>query len=191
MRTPSSWQSPVNLRSPVVVPGSSGSLDLRWEKGSQRFDVVSEAHGHRFRPVVAQEAVLGGEAYRLANVHFHRPGEHWVDGEPQQAELHAVHVRAERALQVLVVSVLLRYEADGDGGAPTSFDLGALLPARRSFYRYEGSLSTPDHDENVSHAVFAEPVQVADQHLARFIAGRADRARPPQDLGRRYLLLCE
>ncbi|GAA2676575.1 carbonic anhydrase [Actinosynnema pretiosum] len=191
MRNASSWQSPVNLRAPIVVPGASGSLDLRWERGSQRFDVVAEPHGQRFRPVVAQEAALGDEVFRLANVHFHRPGEHWVDGEPQQAELHAVHVRAERALHVLIVSVLLRYEADGEGGAPTSFDLGALLPGRRAFYRYEGSLSTPDHSENVSHVVFAEPVQVADQHLARFIAGRADRARSPQDLGRRFLLLCE
>jgi carbonic anhydrase len=62
------------------------------------------------------------------------------------------------------------------------------LPEDQSFYRYEGSLTTPDYGERVSWVVMKDPVTIRDPALRRFILGAADDARDPYPLNRRFVL---
>ncbi|MBB5954191.1 carbonic anhydrase [Saccharothrix tamanrassetensis] len=181
-------QSPINIidRDAVQVYGSR--LDVQWSRGVQRFDVSVEADGHRFHPHDRNSVRLGADQFHLENVHFHRPSEHWVDGARQEAELHAVHIRADEGVRLCVLAVFLTVEAGGGAEPPESFDLHALLPGDGSFYRYEGSLTTPGFDETVSWVVMKDRVPVSDARLAGFIRTRSDKARVPQRLNRRFVL---
>jgi carbonic anhydrase len=63
------------------------------------------------------------------------------------------------------------------------------LPRKTSrYYRYEGSLTTPEHDENVSWVILKEPLLLPKKELGELIEIFRHPARLPQPLNRRYLL---
>jgi carbonic anhydrase len=63
------------------------------------------------------------------------------------------------------------------------------LPSDTShYYRYEGSLTTPDFDENVSWVVLKEPLFLPKVDLIELIEIFRHPARLPQALNRRFLL---
>ena len=63
-----------------------------------------------------------------------------------------------------------------------------LLPARRGYYRYPGSLTTPPCSETVEWLLLTDPVQVADADVASFAKLYPLNARPVQKDNRRYVL---
>ncbi|GAA2802253.1 carbonic anhydrase family protein [Crossiella cryophila] len=188
-------QSPISLGGAVSAPGLRDRVRVEWAEGEQAFSVSKQEHGYRFAPAADNTVLLDGRAFRMVNVHFHRPVEHWLDGVPAGphiAELHAVHVRAEQDLRVCAVAIFLDLGAEEPGVPvevpPFAFDLAALLPPGRDFYRYEGSLTTPGYDETVSWVVYPEPVAVGDDRLRGFIRAHADSARAQQPRNRRFVL---
>jgi carbonic anhydrase len=72
--------------------------------------------------------------------------------------------------------------------ADTAIDPNRLLPARRGYYAYEGSLTTPPCSEVVNWLLLTEPIQVADSDIASFAKLYAMNARPVQKLNRRFVL---
>ncbi|NUT97989.1 MAG: carbonic anhydrase family protein [Saccharothrix sp.] len=176
-------QSPINVRRAVKA---AVDFDVGWHEG--RFEVAHEEHGYRFRPLDAHWLKLDGERFDLANVHFHRPSEHWVSGRRFDAEMHAVHVRAEDGLKIAAVAVLLNLGGDAEPtpDPPTTLDLRLLLPPG-GFYRYEGSLTTPNYDENVSWILKDRPLALRDP-LRSFVLTNADKPRDPHPLHRRFVL---
>ena len=72
--------------------------------------------------------------------------------------------------------------------ADATIDPNALLPARRSYYRYPGSLTTPPCAEIVEWLLLTEPVQVAPADVASFAKLYPMNARPVQKDNRRYVL---
>lgn len=52
--------------------------------------------------------------------------------------------------------------------AHAPFDLGALLPGHAHFYVYEGSLTTPDCAEGITHAVASTPLTMSHDQIERF-----------------------
>jgi carbonic anhydrase len=77
-------------------------------------------------------------------------------------------------------------------GAPVKADAGihpgGLLPAKLSYYRYPGSLTTPPCSEVVEWLVLTNPVQVAAADVASFAKLYPMNARPVQKDNRRYVL---
>ncbi|GAA1290231.1 carbonic anhydrase family protein [Saccharothrix xinjiangensis] len=182
-------QSPINIGRTVATPDLLDQLEIGWRP--DRFTVQEGPEGLRFAPRGTHTAHLSDQVYRLVNLHFHRPSEHWVRGRPMQAEMHAVHLRVDDRLHACVVAVFLDLgdapETGGAGEPPTWIDLPALLP-EGGFHRYEGSLTTGEFTENVSWVVMREAVTVADEGLRAFVRSRADHARPVQPLNRRFVL---
>ncbi|XVV06843.1 carbonic anhydrase family protein [Actinosynnema sp. CA-248983] len=187
-------QSPINVRRAVRA---SVDFAVGWHEG--RFAVERESDGVRFRPLDSHWVKLDGERFELANVHFHRPSEHWVSGRRFDAELHAVHVRADDGLRIAAVAVLLHLggperttqpsgadRGDGTVESPITLDLPELLPDG-GFFRYEGSLTTPGFGENVSWVVKERPLALRDP-LRAFVLAHGDTARDPQPLHRRFVL---
>ena len=62
-------------------------------------------------------------------------------------------------------------------------DPNGLLPARRAYYRYEGSLTIPPCSETVNWLVLAERIEVAEADIARVqnpsVPGELDTTSPP------------
>ena len=48
---------------------------------------------------------------------------------------------------------------------PHSLDLSAVLPARRTTWRYRGSLTTPPCTEGVAWVILTEPLTLGSRHV--------------------------
>jgi carbonic anhydrase len=73
--------------------------------------------------------------------------------------------------------------ADGDhliAGAVA--DPGALLPARKAYYRYDGSLTASPCTEGVTWLVMQQPLELLPEQLRLWRMRFADNIRPPQPL---------
>jgi carbonic anhydrase len=67
-------------------------------------------------------------------------------------------------------------------------DVDALLPAARTSYRYDGSLTTPPCSEGVKWVVMTTPIQLSKEQVAAFTTIIRDNNRPVQALNGRTVL---
>jgi carbonic anhydrase len=134
-----------------------------------------------------------GQRFELQQFHFHCPGEHTFAGRMVPMELHFVH--ADEEAQLLVIGVQLvegrtlpgldpLVEALGgerpEAGRIRSVDLEALLPARREFVAYEGSLTTPPFTEGVQWRLLTTMLETSAAQLWAFERVRIGNNRPIQ-----------
>ena len=68
-----------------------------------------------------------------------------------------------------------------------SVDLAAVLPEKRTTYRYLGSLTTPPCTEGVAWTLFTEPVEVSTEQIEAFRKIVGANARPVQPLNGRTI----
>uniref|UniRef100_A0A8D0F4M4 Alpha-carbonic anhydrase domain-containing protein n=1 Tax=Strix occidentalis caurina TaxID=311401 RepID=A0A8D0F4M4_STROC len=125
--------------------------------------------------------------YRALQLHFHwgspvRNGsEHTLDGHQLPMELHIVHINVKyRTLAEakghpngLAVLVPMSLPAGDAVDLASTFRLSTLLPhtGRLSgYYRYQGSLTTPDCSEVVVWTVFEEPVEIGREQVLAFVS---------------------
>ncbi|KFP73311.1 Carbonic anhydrase 4, partial [Acanthisitta chloris] len=128
------------------------------------------------------------------------PGsEHSIDGEKHAMELHLVHIREDLSdlaeakkntdgLAVLaffikieeenpnyatLLSELKNIKYKGEAAKIDPLPLRSLLPPEEElgkYYRYEGSLTTPDCHEGVIWTIFEKPIELSQTQIAQFAA---------------------
>ena len=79
-------------------------------------------------------------------------------------------------------------ERDGDALPAVTVDVDDLLPAVRTSYRYDGSLTTPPCSEGVSWIVMTTPIQLSAQQIRAFTEIIPDNNRPLQPLNGRAVM---
>jgi carbonic anhydrase len=72
--------------------------------------------------------------------------------------------------------------------ADPAVDPNRLLPARRTFYHYEGSLTTPC-SQSVDWLVLTHHIEATEADIARFARLYPMNARPVQRLDRGFILI--
>jgi carbonic anhydrase len=121
------------------------------------------------------------DVYQLVQFHFHAPSEHTINGVRYDAELHLVHTNVIG--ETAVIAVLLSSSAAGlpifdtimadsptsPGGIELSEEVNVfdLLPFRKGFYRYAGSLTTPACSESVQWFLMQDPVPITPSALVK------------------------
>ena len=72
----------------------------------------------------------------------------------------------------------------------TGQNANALLPesGKRSYYRYNGSLTTPPCTENVLWTVMTEPIEFSKEQIESFTKLYSKNNRPPQNPHQRFVL---
>ena len=177
--------------------------DLRVAHHEHVADGINNGHTIQINYPDSETLNVGGVAYQLAQYHFHGPSEHTVEGKHFPMEMHLVHKSAGD--QLAVVGVLI-----AEGGHNAAFDpvwanlpaqkgvethypkvkvdVDALLPAGRTSYRYDGSLTTPPCSEGVSWIVMASPIELSTEQIAAFTHVIKDNSRPVQNLNGRTIL---
>ena len=191
-------QSPIDLSGRMVHEGRD-ALGLDWRAGAYR--VINNGHTIEAEAPPGSSVSIDGETVPLRQVHFHLPSEH-VQGKRHWAmEAHFVH-QAPAGGRAAVIAVMLvpgpanasfhtlmaNAPARPGTARPIQFDPRALLPGRRSHFRYEGSLTTPPCTEVVDWEVIDQPITVAPGDIARFRMLIGYNARPVQPVGRRLIL---
>ncbi|MCC7442865.1 MAG: carbonic anhydrase family protein [Bdellovibrionales bacterium] len=189
-------QSPVDLR--WTAPASGKGPVFRYKPS--RFRVIDTGHAVQVNFDAGNTFLLDEKIYRLEQLHFHTASEHALSGARLPLEVHLVH-RSEID-GIAVVAVLFREGSamgplnrvlsgipeekgeEADWGA--ILDPSVFLPEKRTYYRYEGSLTTPPCTEGVAWSVFNTPLELSAEQLARLRRAYAGNARPLQALhGRR------
>lgn len=190
-------------QSPIDIAGAVGArqprLKIDWPK---RPDTMTN-NGHTIQLDFADGATLrvGDRSYALRQFHFHHPSEHLVAGKRFAMEAHFVHAAEDELAVVGVLMVAgkpnrvfnkivstMPSEEGQSGPADPAIDPIRLLPTRRDYYRYEGSLTTPPCSETVHWIVLAHPIEVDEADIARFAELYAMNARPLQQRDRRFIL---
>jgi carbonic anhydrase len=194
-----SQQSPIDVG--ATIKAQLGPLNITWAKNA---DTIVN-NGHTIQVNMGDASVLAvgdGGNYRLVQFHFHRPSEHLIGGKSFPMEVHFVHANAAGALAVVGVLmatgkanpvfnkiVSTMPEAAGPAvKADAAINPNGLLPATRTYYRYEGSLTTPPCSETVDWLLLTDPIQVAEADVARFAKLYSMNARPVQKANRRFVL---
>lgn len=191
-------QSPVDLTDPVAA--NLPELTLDWTQDAA-WTVTNNGHTIQASATGAGGITINGTRFDLLQFHFHHPSEHAVAGTRAPMEVHFVHRSAAGKLAVIGVMLtgggapglldrIMEAAPHEPGKAPGGhIDPAALIPAAGgSYWRYQGSLTTPPCSEIVSWTVMKQPVQVSDSAIAAFQAMIEPDARPLQPLHRRYLL---
>ncbi len=143
---------------------------------------------------------VNGRTYELVQFHFHLPSEERINGKGYPMVLHLVHKDA--AGRFAAVALLVEQGAPNEAVqqvwnnlplemhdtqmATAPLDLAKLLPQRRDYYTYMGSMTTPPCTEGVLWIVMKEPIQLSSQQIAIFARLYPMNARPIQAMaGRR------
>jgi carbonic anhydrase len=128
---------------------------------------------------------LDGMEYPVQEFHFHTRSEHRYERPSgitdYPIEMHIVNESGNRRVVLGVFIVPVRpgdqpnselskiWEhlpvAPDERTTVTDFDLGKLVPADRSAYRYAGSLTTPACDQNVSWYVLMTPLYLTPEQI--------------------------
>lgn len=186
-----SQQSPIDL--PTGGDATSGPLTLSY----------SEAEGQLIDTGHAVQVdhnggtlTVNGTTYNLVQFHFHTPSEHTVDGTAYPAEVHLVHAADDGTLAV--IGSFIEEGAANEALGPfwddleslpdapiESFDASALLPENRTYYTYDGSLTTPPCSEVVTWIVMQSPITMSADQLDALRNVHDDNARPVQPIGDR------
>ena len=168
--------------------------------GYQKGAVGIVNNGHTIQAVAAagNTSTLDGQVFTLAQMHFHAPSEHAINGKKSAIEAHFVHKNS--AGKLAVVGVMID-EGSSDNAAWEPFvqslttvkgtdgtatlDWGQLLPTSTLTYQYTGSLTTPPCSEGVHWVLMQTPVQLSARQIAAFTAAYNGNDRPIQPVGNR------
>ena len=183
-------QSPIDIRDGMKVDLEQITFDYK----PSSFNVTDNGHTVQVMVSGGNFITVGNRMYELEQFHFHRPSEERINGRGYEMVVHLVHKDAEGHLAVIAL-LLERGKPQPviqtvwnnlpleklDTMAPSIvLDPMDLIPARRDYYTFMGSLTTPPCTEGVLWLVMKEPVQASPAQLALFSRLYPLNARPVQ-----------
>lgn len=188
-------------QSPIDLPalGTGAPLDL--ELSDAVVDGTTADNGHTVQVTVGSggPTVVDGAEYHLQQMHFHAGSEHTVEGEHAPVELHFVH--ADDDGNLLVIGAFGKVGAhnpafdayiegaDDEASAKTAkVDIAKMLPTERSYWSYDGSLTTPPCTEGVRWVVLATPIELGQDQIDELTDAHDHNFRPTQPLNDREVV---
>lgn len=183
-------QSPIDIRDGIKVELEQIAFDYR----PSGFSVTDNGHTVQVALGTGNFLSVAGRTYELQQLHFHRPAEERVNGKTYEMGIHLVHKDLEGRTAVLALMLQrgrpqsaiqtvwnnLPLEKKDTFTPSIVFNPNDLLPERRDYYTYMGSLSEPPCTEGVLWLVMKEPVQASPEQMALFSRLYPLNARPVQ-----------
>jgi carbonic anhydrase len=193
-----------NAQSPVDLPDAVdlGSKDLAIDYKDSPLVLVNNGLTLRADYAPGSTITLDGQPYDLLQFHFHTPSEHLIAEKPYAMELHLVHRNPAGVLAVIGVFIeqgqqnpivqkiwdVMPDQPDTEKAVrELTVNADRLLPKHRTFYRYQGSLTTPPCSEGVEWIVMREPIALSVAQIDRFQQLFDPNARPVQPMNQRQL----
>ena len=171
-------QSPINLTG--FIKAELKPIQFAYRSGEA--EILNNGHTIQVNHAAGSNIRVEGVRFELKQFHFHAPSENRIEGKSYPMELHLVH--ADKDGNLAVVAVMFREGRESKAlarlwplmpkgvgekvGLPTSFAATSLLPANRSHYRFDGSLTTPPCSEGVRWLVMKNAVTASKDQLEAF-----------------------
>lgn len=184
-------QSPINLTN-APTP-AQGTLLKTTYRTAQAIPETSDDGTH----ILFEDGTLTIEetTYRLDRMEVRAPSEHTIGGDRFAAEIQLVHRAGDQEIAILSIPVTEGTGPNDDldkwlehSGSSFSYNVGRLLPSRRSYYRYDGSLTRPPCSETVRWLVMDTPLEASNEQVRRLNSDYAAPARPLQSRNRRKIV---
>ena len=194
-------QSPIDIRTKKAYKTHLKPIKIHYATGTK--DVVDNGHTEQVDIAPGSYIVVDGIKFELKQFHFHTPSENRINGKSFPLEAHFVH--ADEHGNLAVLALMFKYgkankilekiwntmpEKEGKKALTMSAkDVKHLLPQKKDYYRYNGSLTTPPCSEGVRWLVLKHPVTVSKAQVEKFakIMGHHNN-RPVQPLNARVIL---
>ncbi len=146
---------------------------------------------------------LDGHVYTLKQFHFHTTSENTIDGKSFPLEGHFVHADDKGNLAVVAVMFdqgsansdlaqlwqSMPMKANEKVQMQKAFNAAQLLPKEQTYYRFNGSLTTPPCTEGVTWLVLKTALTISAEQVAQFekaVGGHNNR--PVQPINARPIL---
>jgi len=193
-------QSPIDIREDRVA--ASGLSPIEFDYRPSPLKLIDNGHTIQVNVDRGSSITVNGRHYELVQFHFHKPSEEALNGAHFAMVAHLVHKDEQGKLAVVAVlltkgdsNALLRTLWDHlpqtknqEVAVPdVRIDASELLPRDRSYYTFEGSLTTPPCSEGVRWFVLRHPLSVSAGQIARFAQLYPMNARPLQPLNGREI----
>lgn len=193
----------INYRPAPMVIVNNGQTDLMIGNTQT---IIDDGHGIQlnFPAPVSQETIkFNGKDFRLVQFHLHTPSENAFHEEIFPMEIHFVHQGSEGQIAVIgvwvrggqenaslqkIINHLPKEQGKEFPIAGEQINPLDLMPAKRDYYSFAGSLTTPPCSEGVQWAVMAEPITASPAQIfsLKTAMGGAN-ARPLQPLNQRTI----
>jgi carbonic anhydrase len=193
-------QSPVDI--PSNAPLNPDNISFSYRPSA--LTLFNNGHTIQANYDPGSSLTLNGVRYDLLQFHFHTASEHAIGGKHEPMEIHFVHRNAQGGLAV--VGVLLKAGGEHAAYAPifqslppqasqpapvagATVDANQLLPSQHTYWRYNGSLTTPPCTEGVTWLVMNTPIELSDAQIGAFTSIFPNDERPVQPLNGRSFLV--
>lgn len=183
-------QSPIDIRDGMKVELEQISFDYH----PSTFNVTDNGHTVQVMVGSGNFLTVQNRMYELIQFHFHRPSEERINGKGYEMVVHLVHKDGEGRIAMLALLLErgkpqpaiqtvwnnLPLEKLETLAPSVVLDPMELLPARRDYFTFMGSMTTPPCQEGVLWLVMKEPIQASPAQMALFSRLYPLNSRPIQ-----------
>lgn len=169
------FQSPINIE-PQKAQKIANELKFEYQNAMK--EIVDNGHTLMITPNSQSSITYKKTKMQLVQYHFHTPAENHIDGIEYPLELHLVHKDSQGNLAVIGVlfeegtankaldSIIKAMPKDKDkSNSITNVDMYSLLPEKRGYYEFIGSLTTPPCSGDVKWVLMKEKVQASKSQI--------------------------
>lgn len=192
-------QSPIDIRGAI----RSDLPPLRIAYKAVPLTIIDDGHGITVHTSGAGAITVEDEEFELQSIRFRHPGEEMVNGKRAAMSVQLEH-RAKSGKIAILAAPLQEGKTEhrlirtlwsslpleqGKTVAPAGvrIDPGQLLPAKREYYTYSGSLTTPPCSEGVLWLVMKQAVLLSKEQITDFGRLYKNNTRPVQASNRRVI----
>ena len=192
-------QSPVNITG--AIDGNLPELSISYQPGGS--EVINNGHTIQVNYLPGSFITVDGTDYELRQFHFHSPSENLIESQQYPMEVHFVHTDVNANLAVLAVMFsrgeenpalktiwqTMSEEVNSAATLMHQVSAGELIPEDRSYFRFNGSLTTPPCSEGVTWIVLQHTDDASDAQLNAFLQTlHHTNNRPVQPLNARVVI---
>lgn len=192
-------QSPINIEQTIHAA-------LKELKTLQKFpakEMVNQGHTLVVRFKDGNMMVLDGTPFQMKQLQFHTPSEHAIKGKSYPLEVQFMHANAKGEQSMIAVlfeegeanaalqHLLEQLPKEAGKLVPLKSRVlpSELMPQKRTYYRFSGSLTTPPCTEGVRWVLMKAPMTASKEQIEAFKqAFQGSNNRPVQPLNGRVVL---
>jgi len=191
-------QAPIDIVDAKVRKGDLPPILFNYKPSP--LSIIDDGHTIRVDIAPGSRISVEGGVYDLTAIEFHKPGEVKVDGKAHEMSAHLFHKNKDGRIAIVAVPLEQGKENEvvktlwshlpvtkGKEVVIDSVKINpvGLLPAKKDYYMFAGSLTTPPCSENVKWMVLMQPVQISGEQIRQFAKLYPMNARPAQALNDR------